>query len=306
MFGTEMHWLTFVILIFQLIILFFQFINYQINKENQYAKRYLLLIIVYINYNVFSGIFPDSNISVLSIFIQNIIAYIGGVIFAVYFIYYLYEEFHVTPFNYFTVKRVILYLSLLFVCLFIIPYTLTLNLTLSRKLFIGIPLLLTIIFSFKFLIELIQILKKKPKSTDENHFRLRIISANFGIISFLMLPLMVFIGDYQHIEQPLVNFGFFVMTFAYIKNHIYQRKRDVELLLKLKNKSNVDEVKEVISKFRLTNKEFEIAILILKGYLYKDIADMLFITDKTVSKHASNIFKKANVSNRKDFQEITK
>ena len=166
MFGTEMHWLTFVILIFQLIILFFQFINYQINKENQYAKRYLLLIIVYINYNVFSGIFPDSNISVLSIFIQNIIAYIGGVIFAVYFIYYLYEEFHVTPFNYFTVKRVILYLSLLFVCLFIIPYTLTLNLTLSRKLFIGIPLLLTIIFSFKFLIELIQILKKKPKNLE--------------------------------------------------------------------------------------------------------------------------------------------
>ncbi|MBC8756890.1 helix-turn-helix transcriptional regulator [Kordia sp. YSTF-M3] len=305
MFGTEMHWITFVILLSQLMVLFFQIINYFSNINDQHAKRYLILIVVYINYNFFSGIFPDSNINFL-IVIQNIIAYSAGIIFAVYFIYYLYKEFHITPFIYFTIKRVILYLSVLFVCLFIIPYAFTLNLTLARKLFIGIPLVLAIIFSFKALIELIKILKQKLENTTEKHFKLRVISANFGIISFLMLPLMVFIGDYQHIEQPLVNFGFFIMAFAYIKNHIYQRKREAYLLIELKNKLKEDKTKEMLSQFRLTNKEFEIATHILEGYLYKDIGEMLFITEKTVSKHASNIFKKIEVTNRKDFQEYFK
>jgi DNA-binding CsgD family transcriptional regulator len=303
MFGTEMHWITFIILLAQLVILFFQIINYLSNTKDQYAKRYLILILAYISYNFFSGIFPDTNIN-FPIFLQNVIAYLAGIIFAVYFIYYLYKEFHITPFNYFTTKRVLIYFSVLFIFLFIIPYALTYNLNLSRKLFITIPLLLTIIFSVKAITKLIKIVNQQSKGDDENHFKIRVISANFGVISFLMLPLMVFIGDYQYLEQPLVNLGFFIMTFAYIKNHIYQRKLETGLLLNLKEELEQDKIKSLTSKYCLTSKEIEITKFILEGYLYKDIANMIFITDKTVSKHASNIFKKANVTNRKDFEKL--
>jgi signal transduction histidine kinase/DNA-binding NarL/FixJ family response regulator len=48
----------------------------------------------------------------------------------------------------------------------------------------------------------------------------------------------------------------------------------------------------------LTEREIEIARLIAQGYLYKQIADILHISEKTVSKHIQNIFEKAAVSNK--------
>lgn len=53
--------------------------------------------------------------------------------------------------------------------------------------------------------------------------------------------------------------------------------------------------------FNLTNREIEIAKLIIKGNTYKEIASELFISEKTVTKHIQNMFEKANVSNKVGF-----
>ena len=51
--------------------------------------------------------------------------------------------------------------------------------------------------------------------------------------------------------------------------------------------------------FNLTNREIEIAKLVVKGGRYKTIAKNLFISDKTVAKHIQNIFEKVGgVSNK--------
>jgi DNA-binding CsgD family transcriptional regulator len=44
-------------------------------------------------------------------------------------------------------------------------------------------------------------------------------------------------------------------------------------------------------------------MLFNESYTYSDIANEMFINSKTVSKHASNIFKKTKTKNRKDFLE---
>lgn len=49
---------------------------------------------------------------------------------------------------------------------------------------------------------------------------------------------------------------------------------------------------------KLTNRETEIAKLIREGKSYKTIAKVLFISDRTVTKHIQNIFEKAGVSNK--------
>ncbi|MBK5215166.1 MAG: helix-turn-helix transcriptional regulator [Flavobacteriaceae bacterium] len=51
----------------------------------------------------------------------------------------------------------------------------------------------------------------------------------------------------------------------------------------------------------LTNREIEIAKLIVKGKTYKEIASELFISEKTVTKHAQNMYEKADVSNKVGF-----
>ncbi|MDD2307846.1 MAG: response regulator [Prolixibacteraceae bacterium] len=51
----------------------------------------------------------------------------------------------------------------------------------------------------------------------------------------------------------------------------------------------------------LTNREIEIAKLIVKGKIYREIATELFISEKTVTKHIQNMFEKADVSNKVGF-----
>ncbi|MCK8061011.1 MULTISPECIES: response regulator transcription factor [unclassified Fusibacter] len=48
----------------------------------------------------------------------------------------------------------------------------------------------------------------------------------------------------------------------------------------------------------LTNREYEVITLIAEGLNNKDIAETLFISEKTVKNHVSNIFKKINVTDR--------
>jgi DNA-binding NarL/FixJ family response regulator len=48
----------------------------------------------------------------------------------------------------------------------------------------------------------------------------------------------------------------------------------------------------------LTQREYEVIALIADGLNNKDIAERLFISEKTVKNHVSNIFRKINVSDR--------
>jgi DNA-binding NarL/FixJ family response regulator len=48
----------------------------------------------------------------------------------------------------------------------------------------------------------------------------------------------------------------------------------------------------------LTQREFEVLMLIAEGHNNREIAELLFISEKTVKNHVSNIFKKINVNDR--------
>jgi len=48
----------------------------------------------------------------------------------------------------------------------------------------------------------------------------------------------------------------------------------------------------------LTRREYEVLVLIAEGLNNRDIAERLFISEKTVKNHVSNIFKKIGVSDR--------
>jgi len=58
-----------------------------------------------------------------------------------------------------------------------------------------------------------------------------------------------------------------------------------------------DIIKE-LEQDNLTQREIEVLLLIAEGKNNREIADELFISDKTVKNHVSNIFKKIDVSDR--------
>jgi DNA-binding NarL/FixJ family response regulator len=49
---------------------------------------------------------------------------------------------------------------------------------------------------------------------------------------------------------------------------------------------------------QLTPRELEVLRLLARGYAYKEIANELFISIKTVETHASNVLRKLQLSNR--------
>ena len=60
-----------------------------------------------------------------------------------------------------------------------------------------------------------------------------------------------------------------------------------------------NELNEDLEKINsLTKREYEVLTLIAEGLSNKDIADRLFISEKTVKNHVSSIFKKIGVNDR--------
>lgn len=67
----------------------------------------------------------------------------------------------------------------------------------------------------------------------------------------------------------------------------------MEVIKKTENKDNHEEEKS-----KLTKREYEVLILIAEGLNNRKIADRLYISEKTVKNHVSNIFKKIKVNDR--------
>ena len=57
-------------------------------------------------------------------------------------------------------------------------------------------------------------------------------------------------------------------------------------------------LKDILIKEGLSNREAEVADLVIQGLSNKDVANRLFVTEKTVKFHLTNIYKKMNVKSR--------
>lgn len=57
-------------------------------------------------------------------------------------------------------------------------------------------------------------------------------------------------------------------------------------------------LRDVLINKGLSNRESEVAELVTKGLSNKEVANQLFVTEKTVKFHLTNIYKKMNVKSR--------
>jgi len=67
---------------------------------------------------------------------------------------------------------------------------------------------------------------------------------------------------------------------------------------KVQSKNTSDTFEQNCNLYHLTSREKDIAKLICLGHKYKAIGETLFIAERTVTKHAQNIFEKVEVSNK--------
>lgn len=289
-----MHLVTFSITAFEVVILFFQVIYFLQRTNDVRRLLYLILLVLIILYNITSGFLPDENFP-LPIALQNVMAYLVAFSTSMYFVYYFYRAFNLRRLRFFATFGSLVFLFAPFIFLFVVPYYLTGDLELSRKLTVVIPFFYGIAFIvattrafiFKF---------REREYSDRSKIEL-VLAAYIALLSWVTLPIIVFFGDYQALEHSVTNSGFLIMTIVYIRSSIYQSRKEYRLLLTT-SRRNGQEIDLNAKRFNLTLREIEIVKLISTGLTYRQIGSELNISQKTVARHVSNVFAKVGAANK--------
>ncbi len=296
MFGTEIHWTTFFYLLIDTIIVLFTFFNAR-RLNRTIPKRFLYLGLLFIAYNATGGFLPTDSFPG-PLIVQYIITYSVAIGLCVYIVYYLYKEY---DFVVLAFRSSIRNLAIVafggFVALYLIPYLFTKSLNTARLLYTVPISMVAFIFLGIFYKRIAD--PKNPNLFIVRRNKLSIIC----VTAIALLPICTVIGDYQWMTFTVMNIAFYAICIIEVDRHLFfleNKNKLYEVFLFNKGKTEAINESEVING-NLTRREIEIAVSILSKLSYKRIAEDLYIAESTVSKHASNIFKKTGVKNRTQF-----
>ncbi|WP_326981336.1 helix-turn-helix transcriptional regulator [Chryseobacterium sp. MYb264] len=290
MFNTEIYLSTFInILIFTvlLIIISVQLFFVWKRRDRNFFLKFLGLVISGIIYNVVEGLLPDDRFGV-NVISQNICAWIVGLAVALHYFIYIKNEYDLVFFKRFSLSSIGMFACITLILLFILPYTMTGSLEISRIFFLSFFLALFILAAIVVIKQ--QAIKYKTRKTKV--FRFHDIAGIFAFFGLISLPVTILIfGDDQFIEQTSFSVGFFVVAVDFF-------------LYGLRKK----EMKKHIPFEKLSVRETEILKLLLENpnLKYAEISSMLHISEKTLSAHLSNIYKKAEIKSKKEIKELSK
>ncbi|MBU2995401.1 helix-turn-helix transcriptional regulator [Cellulophaga baltica] len=296
MFGTSIHWTTFFYLILDTVIVLFT-LYFSGKKTHSSFKRFLILGLLFVAYNATGGFLPTNNF-IGPFIIQYIITYSVAITLCVFIVHYLYKEYDIVVLKYnSSIRNLAIFTSVSYIILFLIPYFVTGSLDSARFLF-TIPIsIAAIIFLFIFYRRISN--PNNPNAFILRRNRLSIVSVS----SIALLPICTAIGDYQWITFTVMNLAFYAITTIEVDRYLYfiENNNRMYEVFALKKKQKDEAIESKIFYEDLTRREIEIALSILSDLSYRNIAKDLFIAESTVSKHASNIFKKTGVKNRREF-----
>ncbi|QCX00578.1 helix-turn-helix transcriptional regulator [Aggregatimonas sangjinii] len=296
MFGTSIHWTTFFLLLVDTFILIFVFIKSS-NLRHSNLNGYLILAGLFVLYNLTGGFLPFEGFPGPFI-LQYVITYGVAMVTGVYLFYYIYKQYDIQVLGQLlTIKNLAIYGALCFLGLFLIPYFITDSLNIAR-IFFAIPLsIICLYFLFAFYMRISK--QKNPSSFGLRRNRLSVLSVS----CMALLPLLTVIGDNQWLTFPIVNTSFFLISAIEVDRYIYllEHRDKMSKVFNAYKKSGKQGLAPTLISKGLTRREIEIALSIFDRKSYKEIGDEFFIAERTVSKHASNIFKKTGVKNKIEF-----
>jgi len=85
---------------------------------------------------------------------------------------------------------------------------------------------------------------------------------------------------------------------------VISREKDTINLSNLSDENLLDIVNHINNSDKLTDREKEVAVLLIKNMKRKEVASSLFVSEDTVKTHTSHIFGKLKISSRKELQQL--
>jgi DNA-binding CsgD family transcriptional regulator len=303
-FDTDMELVTFIFLVLEIIMFFFQFILYLQRPEEKKRLYYLLLLSLFIFYNLFGGLFPDPSFKAVPLHLQNLLAWGSGFVLACFMPFYIYKAFDLQKLRFHALYGVWLFLIVPFVVCFGIEYTISGNIDRVIKHAVIIPFIYAIICVNAVYQSIKQKQLKDDKPNKEMYLNL------IAVAPWVAMPILSYFRVSQLPEVLVMNGGFLIITGLFIWAAIKQSREEAKqleiLLTNNKANRNSDDFDENGKRFNLSPREVDVAKLVAIGLKYREIAEKLFIQERTVTTHIQKIFVKTGARNKVELINILK
>lgn len=295
-FNSEILLSTFILLLLELTIFIVQLFHLFFRPKDKSRLRFSMLTGIFIFYTLTSIQMPDSTDEIETFGIAAY-SFLRGCLLGVAYFIYIIKETEIPHKKLFNVR---LYGIIAFFLLSpLLSYLFTGKISVVVVLGKILPILLIIYVYYKMALFLTQ--KTTKHAAAPTPFKAISYSAIIGFSFICTMPISVIFGDLKFINVILVNVAFLLTAYAYLRHYMFQSKIEFEVLKQVGFFESEKSEEKTIDSYELTSREIEISYLMLQGLSYGEISEDLFITRKTVSKHASNIFKKVGCSGREAF-----
>lgn len=150
-----------------------------------------------------------------------------------------------------------------------------------------VMIFITITNVYSYIISFIKIIRIKNSSDKK-------LGLSF-ILSFLIFFGILYLIDISTLLHVDAGFMFFPLFYVWVGGfciYIGYKK------LNLSEKTNKNSIDDFITKYKLTKRESEIALLLVDGLTYREISEKLCISSGTVSTHIRHIYDKTETSSK--------
>lgn len=294
-FGTQVHIVTFIFIVLEFIMFFFQFIYYLSRPQDKPRKWYLILLALMLLYNITGGLFPDPNIISIPVSIQEMIAYGTGFLMASYFPFYFYQAFDLKSLRWHALYGVPLFLMCPYLLFFVIVYAINGNLDAD----IRYGMIAPFIYAITLLWVMFKAIRKKHKGHADKREKLEEMTMYFAVTPWAALAVFGFVEESQLLEVLCTNTGIIAISALFVWNSILRSRLEYRQFMEMMINGVRPEIfTENCLKYHLTNREIEIVQLLRTGLKPREIGNQLFIAERTVTTHLQNMMNKTRTRSR--------
>lgn len=293
---TQMHAVTLTAIVFELVVFGAQGVLYLERPKDRTRLGYLILLLLLLVFNVANGLFPDPAYGIPK-YVQHIAVNTTGFMMVSYFPFYFYRFFDLEKLRFLAVYGVPLFLLLPYLAFFLVGLSIHEDIAFTHRYGYIVPT----VYALVLLVGIGRAIRFAYRQHRDRHLYLEEIGAYTAFMPWAFLAPVVYFQWGQLIETLFTNLGFLALSVFLLYRSVMLGRAEQRLIEDLELVPYDREAIEKNSrKFGLSNREADVVELICQRFRNREIADKLFISERTVNKHVQNIFYKAEVTERED------
>lgn len=289
--------LKYTLLIFILLqggLLSWHLIDLMIKTYKRSDWKFLLLIAGFLLFNAtsFYALFEQGAIDIR---LQLLLANGCGIVLAIYYAVYLSVKFNKKEEKKASGKFLLPILIGTYLSGVFVAYIFDGNYRIGEGLF----LLLPIILSIGFCVSLERHIRKLGGVKMLKEKKVTIYSSYAAIVLMTANPLISIVTGYYDLNVSFINILFLLTVGTYMYRLGLEQREASQALERI---GFYTDPKSIFA-YKLSKRQLEVASMILRDATFQMIADELHLAKDTISKHASDIYKKTNTANVEHFKQ---